>query len=53
MAVSTNQSGSWKSAEGTIAEVLGQLDTDSVGRQDVYMFAQDGTDNIVAVYYNA
>ncbi len=44
MAVTTNDYGKWRTAEGTLAEVVGQLDSDERVTDDVICFEFDGTD---------
>lgn len=53
MAVTTNSDGNWRSAQGTLSEVLGQLNSDDVKRSDVVSFEYDnGSSNFVAVYWD-
>lgn len=51
MAVTVNDYGKWRTAEGTLAEVVGQLDSDERTTDDVICFEFDGTD-YSAVYQN-
>lgn len=47
MAVSTSDYGKWRTAEGSLAEVVGQLDSDERTTGDVIAFEFDGTDYTV------
>jgi len=51
MAVSVNDYGKWRTAEGSLAEVVGQLDSDERTTGDIVSFEYDGTD-YSAVYQN-
>lgn len=51
MAVTVNDYGKWRTAEGSLAEVVGQLDADERTTGDVIAFEYDGTD-YSAVYQN-
>jgi len=44
MAVTTNDYGKWRTAEGSLAEVVGQLDSDERTTGDIVSFEYDGTD---------
>ena len=44
MGVSVNDYGKWRTAEGSLAEVVGQLDSDGRTTGDVVAFEYDGTD---------
>jgi len=50
MAVSTNTDGNWKTASGTLSEVIGQLNSDNVKKTQVISAGHDGT-NYFALYY--
>lgn len=51
--VTTNSDGGWKSVQGTLTEVLNQLNTDNVKRDDVIGFSYDsGASNFVVVYWD-
>jgi hypothetical protein len=49
MAVTVNDFGKFRTAEGTLAEVVGQLDDDGRTRNDVMGFEYDGS-QYAAVY---
>lgn len=49
--VTTNTDGNWKSVEGTLVEILNELNTDNVKKLDQAQMFHDGT-NYVAVYYD-
>lgn len=49
MAVTVNDFGKFRTAEGTLAQVVGQLDGDERSRNDVMGFVFDGS-QFVAVY---
>lgn len=49
MAVTVNDFGKFRTAEGTLAEVAGQLDADGRTRNDVMGFEHDGS-QYAAVY---
>lgn len=51
MAVSVNDYGKWRTAEGTLAEVVGQLDSDNRSTNHIVSFEYDGSDYSV-VYQN-
>lgn len=46
----TGVSGDWKYIQGTMGEVLSELNTDDVKWDDLDSFTHDGT-NFVALYY--
>lgn len=53
MAVTTNTDGNWKSAQGTLSEVLSELNSDDAKKSDVVSFEYDsGNSNFVAVYWD-
>lgn len=47
MAVTTSDYGKWRTAEGTLAEVMGQVDSDGRTPEDFVGFEHDGTDYTV------
>lgn len=50
--VTTNIDGNWKSVEGTLAEILTELNNDNVKKMDNVELVHDGTD-YTALYYTA
>lgn len=46
-----NTDGNWKSVEGTLVEIIAELNSDNVKKLDQAQVFHDGT-NYVAVYYN-
>jgi len=51
MAVTTNVEGNWKTAQGTLSEILGQLNSDNVKKEKVEFAFDSGSGNYTALYY--
>lgn len=52
MAVTTGTDGDWKTAEGTVAEVRAQLNSDGVIPEDVITVYHDSGGSQMVAFYN-
>lgn len=51
MAVTTTKDGRWKTATGTKAEVLAELNSDEVNNDQVENFLRNSSDSFTALYW--